>query len=177
MYSDPHLKAIPTPGTGPQLAICDVSLLSQCLSGGLRARFLLCMKSCVNSPSVQSEHLHCFGQPHPQSNEHSPLPLFFSLGQSPLFILPAIFPTTYKALILIHKGGIPGSVGHAIGQIQSHEADEGRIKFKLLSLSLLLFPVAAQFFTQDLWLTHFPASHQALWTCYRFLLAPGTCHT
>lgn len=123
------------------------------------------MKSCVNNPSVQNEHLHCFGQPHPQSNEHSPLSLFFSSGQSPLFILPTIFPTTYKAVILIHKERIPDSVEQALGWIQSHEAEEDGTKFKLISLSLLPFLVVPQFFTQDLWLTDFPASHQALWTC------------
>lgn len=150
MYSDPHLKAFPTPGIQwPQLAICGVSLLSQCLSSGLWTRFLLCMKSHVNNPSVQNEHLHGFGQPHPQSNEHSLLSLFFSLGQSPLVILPPIFLTTYKAVILTHKGGILDSVEQALGGIQSHEADEDRLKFNLISLSLLPFLVVPWFFTQD----------------------------
>lgn len=99
------------------------------------------MKSHVNNPSVQNEHLHGFGQPHPQSNEHSLLSLFFSLGQSPLVILPPIFLTTYKAVILTHKGGILDSVEQALGGIQSHEADEDRLKFNLISLSLLPFLV------------------------------------
>ena len=123
------------------------------------------MKSCVNDPSVPNEHLQGFGQPHPQSNEHSPLSFVFLLGgRSPLFILPPIFPTTYKAVTLVHKGGIPGSVEQALGRMQSHEADEDGIKFKLTSLSLLPFLVDPQFFTEDMWLTEFQASHQALWT-------------
>lgn len=83
MYSDPHLKAIPPPGIQwPQVAICGASLLSQCLSGGLWTRLLLCMNSRVNNPSVQNEHLQCFGQPHLQSNEHSALSLLAPQGKA-----------------------------------------------------------------------------------------------